>query len=99
MEILSSQVVHYNYIAIAFAFLLFTVMAIWYSIDDIGLGVLFEIVGVVTLVLIFISTYHEPYNTYKVTINESVNFNEFIEKYEILGQEGKIYTVKERNDK
>ena len=33
---------------------------------------------------------------YKVTIDDSVSMNEFIDKYEILDQEGKIYTVKER---
>ena len=33
---------------------------------------------------------------YKVTIDDSVSMNEFLEKYEILDQEGKIYTVKER---
>ena len=33
---------------------------------------------------------------YKVTIDDSVSMNEFMEKYEILGQEGKIYTVKEK---
>ena len=34
---------------------------------------------------------------YKVTIDDSVSMNEFLDKYEILGQEGKIYTVKEKN--
>lgn len=33
---------------------------------------------------------------YKVTIDDSVSMNEFIEKYEIISQEGKIYTVRER---
>lgn len=33
---------------------------------------------------------------YKVTIDDSVSMNEFLDKYEILNQEGKIYTVKER---
>ena len=36
------------------------------------------------------------YIEYKVTINDSVSMNEFLYKYEILDQEGKIYTVKER---
>ena len=34
---------------------------------------------------------------YKVTIDDSVSMNEFLDKYEILDQEGKIYTVKENN--
>lgn len=33
---------------------------------------------------------------YKVTIDDSVSMNEFLDKYEILDQEGKIYTAKER---
>jgi hypothetical protein len=33
---------------------------------------------------------------YKVTVDESVSMMEFNEKYEVLGQEGKIYTVRER---
>ena len=33
---------------------------------------------------------------YKVTIDDSVSMNEFLDKYEILDQEGKIYIVKER---
>jgi uncharacterized membrane protein len=36
------------------------------------------------------------YIEYKVTIDESVSMVEFLDKYEILDQEGKIYTVKER---
>jgi len=33
---------------------------------------------------------------YKVTIEDTVNFNEFTEKYDIIKQDGKIYTIKER---
>ena len=33
---------------------------------------------------------------YKVAIDDSVSMNEFLDKYEIIDQEGKIYTVKER---
>ncbi len=35
---------------------------------------------------------------YKVTIANEVLMNEFMAKYEILDQEGKIYTVREIND-
>ena len=33
---------------------------------------------------------------YKIIISDEVKFTEFLDKYEILDQEGKIYTVKER---
>lgn len=32
---------------------------------------------------------------HKVAIDDTVNFNEFIEHYEILHQDGKLFTVKE----
>lgn len=35
--------------------------------------------------------------TYKVTISDTVNFNEFNERYKIINQEGLIYIVTERN--
>jgi hypothetical protein len=34
---------------------------------------------------------------YKVTISDEVSMNDFLERYEILEQEGKIYTVRERD--
>jgi hypothetical protein len=34
---------------------------------------------------------------YKVTISDEVSMNEFLDKYEIIEQEGKIYTVRERD--
>ncbi len=37
-------------------------------------------------------------NQYKVTISDEVSMNDFLERYEIINQEGKIYTVRERND-
>lgn len=38
------------------------------------------------------------YIKYKVAIDDSVSMNEFLDKYEILDKEGKIYTVKEKNN-
>ncbi len=35
---------------------------------------------------------------YEVTISDEVNFNEFNERYEILDQDGKIYTVREKTE-
>jgi hypothetical protein len=34
---------------------------------------------------------------YKVTISDEVSMNDFLEVYEIIDQEGKIYTVREKN--
>ena len=35
---------------------------------------------------------------YKVTISDEVLMNEFNERYKIISQEGKIYTIRERVD-
>lgn len=34
-----------------------------------------------------------PYTEYKVTIDETVGYLEFTEKYEVLNQDGEIYTI------
>lgn len=45
----------------------------------------------------YITEYPTAYETqYKVTIDDNVSMNEFNEKYEIVSQEGKIYTIRER---
>lgn len=33
---------------------------------------------------------------YKVTVSDEVSMNEFCERYEVIGQGGKIFTVRER---
>ena len=35
---------------------------------------------------------------YQVTVSDDVNFTEFMSKYEVVDQEGFIYTVKEREE-
>lgn len=61
------------------------------------------IVILFTLFMMVFSIYgftHLPQNKYQtrydVTIDDTVNFNEFNSKYEVVKQEGKIYTIKER---
>lgn len=42
-----------------------------------------------------ITTYETGRYEYKVTIDDSVSMVEFLEKYEIISQEGKIYTIRD----
>ena len=35
---------------------------------------------------------------YKVTISDEVSMNDFLSRYEIISTEGKIYTVRDKND-
>ena len=45
-----------------------------------------------------VEKYADSVPTYKVTINDTVSINEFYERYEILEQEGKIFTIKEKTE-
>lgn len=35
--------------------------------------------------------------TYQVILDDSISYNEFIEKYEVIKQEGRIYTIYEKD--
>ena len=54
------------------------------------------VVGGVAAILISGRTEVDSYAEYKVTISDSVSYNEFVEQYEVIDQEGLIFTVKER---
>ena len=63
------------------------------------------IVSIFTLLGIFVSIHgfthllENKYQTrYEVTISDEVNFNEFNSKYEIVTQNGLIYTIVEKTD-
>ena len=63
------------------------------------------IVSIFTLLGIFVSIhgfthlFENKYQTrYEVTISDEVNFNEFNSKYEIVTQNGLIYTIIEKTD-
>lgn len=53
-------------------------------------------VGLVSSCVVGLSTV-KTYTTYKVTVSDTVSMSEFMDRYEILNREGKIYTVMERN--
>ena len=63
------------------------------------------IIVLFTLLSIFVSIHgftHLPENKYQtryeVTVSDEVNFNEFNSKYEIVKQNGLIYTIIEKTD-
>ena len=62
-------------------------------IVGIGFGCIFGIVAGFS-----IKTPVEYKEQYKVVISDEVPMNDFLEHYEIISQEGKIYTVVKRND-
>ena len=64
----------------------------------IGAGIGFVIAGLIGLVPASDAEPIEYETQYKVVISDEVSMNEFLERYEIIEQEGKIYTVRERNE-
>lgn len=70
------------------------------TIVDVLLGMLIgALLGAVIGLLPASSCIPNEYVTqYKVTISDEVSMNDFLSRYEIIDQEGKIYTVRERND-
>ena len=66
--------------------------------------VIFTILGCATLFALGIldsystTTEEIEYYKYKVTIDDSVPMKEFLSKYEIINQEGEIFTIVEREN-
>ena len=63
------------------------------------------LVGLVLIIIGFFGISHTidasertsilDYNTYKVTLDETISAREFLDKYEILSREDEIFTIKE----
>ena len=63
------------------------------------------IVGLILVIIGFFGVSHTndavkrtsvlDYNTYKVTLDETINARELLDKYEVLSREGEIFTIKE----
>ena len=63
------------------------------------------LIGLVLIFIGFIGVKHTTnamertsvldYNTYKVTLDETISARELLNKYEILSREGEIFTIKE----
>ena len=66
----------------------------------------YETLAMVSFVIGFICMFGAYYNyhtnnpvkvtTYQVILDDSISYNEFVEKYEVIKQEGRIYTVYEK---
>ena len=107
IEILSSKTMYntilpgyWAFIGLLLAFV-FICLAVYFYVNlhdaSAILCLVLIVVSVVIVCLGVISNKNSiDYIEYKVTIDDSVSMNEFTDKYEIIDQEGKIYTVKEK---
>lgn len=110
VEILSSQTI-YNAILpdwvsgisliMLFFFLVLCVACVTWS-EKVGTTIICVILALASVALLVLSLVPSDtdikYIKYTVNVDDSVSMNEFLDKYEILDKEGKIYTVKERNN-
>jgi hypothetical protein len=64
----------------------------------ISAGIIFGIILGFQIGTIFATESGAVETTYKVLISDEVSINDFMDKYEIIDQEGKIYTVRERGE-
>ena len=107
VEILISEAIYNTFLpgwigAIAFVLMFGFVVLTTYGCceEKVTLGVVSLLLTIMMLVVAFLGCLNNTNDInhieYKVTIDDSVSMNEFLDKYEILDQEGKIYTVKER---
>ena len=66
--------------------------------------IIFSVLGVISIFSSFVLKSYSTYTKeldhyeYKVTIDDSVPMKEFLSKYEIINQEGEIFTIVEREN-
>lgn len=107
VEILSSEIVYtpilpeyWLGIGLGCAFIFVIGMAVCFANEHIILGFICMVLSFSFVFIGFLGGICRKtdidYIEYKVTVDDSVSMNEFLNKYEILEKEGKIYTVKER---
>jgi len=81
----------------------FAIAAVITFISLSDFNIWFIALGFVSSILLFVMFVatglisFKPYSKYKVTIEDEVRFNDFNEKYEVIFQEGDIYTIKEKD--
>lgn len=81
-------------LAVGFVFSLYT--KYWSDLIDSAIIGIFAAVFIASMAGSLNETPSEYVNQYKVTISDEVTMNEFTEKYDIVSQEGKICTVREK---
>ena len=107
VEILSSETIYNTIlpeycigIGLGFGLIFIVLCAMCLAYEKYLVSILTALFVIVSIVIAALSGTYSNTDIHhielKVTIDDSVSMNEFLDKYEILDQEGKIYTVKER---
>ena len=104
VEILSQEVIgtvkcNYSIFIIGIIVSILLGILFCYFIDPcLGQAILFLGVFISFILILAFPIHTGEYTQYKVTISDEINFVEFNEKYEIINQDGKIYTIREREE-
>lgn len=108
VDILSQEIIYNTIIPTNFMFLGFVITLVFWVLTSYALSECKAVLIIIGTILTFGCLIGSlflcltpnkndiSYIEYKVTIDDSVSFSDFNAKYEILDQEGKIYTIRER---
>lgn len=83
-------------IALIVGIILVCIGNVWKHEETTSCGTAFVVAGIIGIIMWAAFTPLLKYNEYKVTIDDTVSLNEFNSRYEIIEQEGKIYTIIEK---
>lgn len=80
------------------------VISIIYGIQDYeegatALGIVAIVIAIIITIATLIHEVNRTYPQYQVTITEKTNMKEFYEKYDIISQEGLIFTIRDKDYK
>lgn len=75
-------------------FIVFAIICVFVAIEEESFLLGFVVSAIIAVILAFNPVSKIPYQEYKVTISDNVQFTDFTSKYDVIEQEGKIYTVK-----
>ena len=84
--------------AFAFIYFIFCLTTVDELIEYLYAAIVAVFVTAIGLIPVWASIDTTEVTEYKVTIDDSVKYVEFTEKYEVIDQEGEIYTVREKTD-
>jgi len=70
-----------------------------YEDEAIAFGIIMIVIAIGLTLVTFIHEVNKTYPQYQVTITEKTNMKEFYDKYDIINQDGLIFTVRDKDYK
>ena len=70
-----------------------------YEDDALAFGIVCIIVAIGIMIFTLIHEVNKTYPKYQVTITEKTNMKEFYEKYDVIKQDGMIFTIRDKDYK